>query len=789
VQYRGMWCPGTPLATAPAPAPETAPVPLPLPLPTPAPAPDCSTCSDGCFVEGQCYHQTPTGEAATEVLCVQYRGMWCPGTPPATAPPPAPVTAPVPVPLPAPTPVPTPVSNCGTCSGGCIVHGQCHHRDPTGATATEPVCAQYRGTWCPGTPPATAPAPVPAPVSLSPVTPCSSQQDLMSDALLYVVCNFNSPPDPQIMAAASCSSHQGTVICDHDSACEALGGQATRITCSDSLSTCDEVCQSLRRANTTGSCDGIWTSYGPELKDVVDWAARKCCRNYPATACEPWRASVHFCKNASDFLPSDTAHSWCEFRAGFPAHAECVAAGCHPHMEEGREACHCQEEAACTHLNGTMESLTCTEEADHWSREPSIYRAMEQGSCANLFTSWGEPLEQAVRHLARNCCASFPASICDPGAVLMTPCKETGDFIPDGIASEWCEMHGRHVSEAKCQQAGCRPEYGHDHMHCACNGPTTCSAAGGHWRHETCQDEIMHWDEGGRSLRQAAPGACEAIHTSWGEELEQALRHRARNCCRSYPATFCNPTAEPLTPCADTDDMMSDVVLHQHCDFGRPMLNRTACLAARCRFHDHDAHSSCDCPTQASCEQAGGTFRSRTCGAEFREMWDRGLSRAIEQRDCTGVTMDWGEDVSQWVVHAAERCCSSFPASICNPNATVMHPCASEAAFNASAVMDQWCDYYGHDPDRQDCERAGFCDCHKRDACEHFGGIYHERVCGAAMVHWDQGGQGLRRAHDMGTCEGVTTDWGESLTQALHHPASRCCTDFPKTACQTDAEA
>jgi hypothetical protein len=40
-------------------------------------------------------------------------------------------------------------AECDTCPGGCIVEGMCYTHDPEGNRATEPLCQQYFGVFCP----------------------------------------------------------------------------------------------------------------------------------------------------------------------------------------------------------------------------------------------------------------------------------------------------------------------------------------------------------------------------------------------------------------------------------------------------------------------------------------------------------------------------------------------------------------------------------------------------------------------------------------------------------------
>jgi len=43
---------------------------------------------------------------------------------------------------------------CGSCTGGCIVRGKCYHQTPWGKPVDDSVCGKFNGSWCGATPPA-----------------------------------------------------------------------------------------------------------------------------------------------------------------------------------------------------------------------------------------------------------------------------------------------------------------------------------------------------------------------------------------------------------------------------------------------------------------------------------------------------------------------------------------------------------------------------------------------------------------------------------------------------------
>lgn len=134
-----------------------------------------------------------------------------------------------------------------------------------------------------------------------------------------------------------------------------------------------------------------------------------------------------------------------------------------------------------------------------------------------------------------------------------------------------------------------------------------------------------------------------------------------------------------------------------------------------------------------------------------------------------------------------------------------MTPCKDEADFAADTVMHSWCDFNNNWPTTEDCTEAGChaweeegedgvmlsrCNCDGMSACTALGGTPHQRTCGDDIKHWgDSALNGLLHAAEKnGTCEGVTTPWGEDVTQWLRHPALKCCKSFPKTVCDKTAK-
>jgi len=326
---------------------------------------------------------------------------------------------------------------------------------------------------------------------------------------------------------------------------------------------------------------------------------------------------------------------------------------------------------------------------------------------------------------------------------------------------------------------------------CHCDDAEACSALGGSPGSMSCGEGMKHMGPEEMSVIKQAheAGTCTSIHMPWGELLEQWMDHPARKCCSSYPATACAPTAVQVTPCKATSDLKADEVLHSWCEIPGSPPPKAPCEAAGCSHSEWESDGiiemSCHCETQAACESLKGKFQQRTCGQEV-DGYDFQTRKALQDLGngtCAEAWMPWGEAAVDWVRGQADRCCESFPATVCNPEAELQTPCASSEAFNSTAVIHEWCQYNGIEPAYEVCEDLGFCHCHTKAACEHFKGTFHTETCGEYARHWDEGGRSLIAAKSAETCEGVETTWGESLESAIAHYAKQCCTSFPSTIC------
>lgn len=344
--------------------------------------------------------------------------------------------------------------------------------------------------------------------------------------------------------------------------------------------------------------------------------------------------------------------------------------GCHAWDENGESRCHCQEEKACTALGGRFHTNTCGEELNHWDEGGvSLKKAEKAGTCDKVRTTWGEPLERAAKHLAQKCCKSFPKSICNPEGEVHTPCVDQGDFDPDAVANQWCNLRHANPSKDACKEEGCHTWDENGVTRCHCEEEDACKTLGGKFNKQTCGQELNHWDEGGVSLRKAKKkGTCDKVRTSWGESLERASKHLAQKCCKSFPRSLCNPEGTIPHPCTSQDQFDPDATMNEWCHLTKH--DKKKCDEAKCQFWPGELENGhCYCSDEDSCKKAKGKWKRHSCLREMLNFDDGGksLKAAKKQGKCDGIKTEWMEPLHDAVRWRASKCCKNAPKSICDP--------------------------------------------------------------------------------------------------------------------------
>lgn len=245
--------------------------------------------------------------------------------------------------------------------------------------------------------------------------------------------------------------------------------------------------------------------------------------------------------------------------------------------------------------------------------------------------------------------------------------------------------------------------------------------------------------------------------------------------------------------CRDLDDFEPGNILSEWCVVSA-VANATACANMGCevRFGAGPDKYQCVCHGRVRCGRFDGQMMQTTCGDKAAQAEiPAELLAVVESGTCDGRTGD--TDVEEWVRSRAARCCKSFPASACEKDAEVAHPCIDATDFMPDKVMSGWCEFHHRQPIGTECVDAGcklydgFCHCDSVAQCNHFGGVFKEATCLAQGTHWSDYRKMLSSVSAAGTCANQTTPWGADLGNFLQEQAESCCRSFPFSVCQKQA--
>ncbi|CAE7883434.1 unnamed protein product, partial [Symbiodinium microadriaticum] len=249
--------------------------------------------------------------------------------------------------------------------------------------------------------------------------PCKSLEDYMPEAKMseYGWCNVEgkTTPSESECLAANCSAHgypdHPHCHCATEEGCALIGSTWKYHLCKEEMRMYQqgEIYTLWEEAKALGTCNGVVTSWHSTLPESMDWPARKCCASWPQTFCDPADTLATPCKDASDFLADHV----------------------------------------------TDDGVTCMDWLQQWWSEYwALKNASAAGSCSGMDLPWGESLQDWVTHPAKQCCASFPATICDKDAKFMTPCKVAADFMPEQELYSYCDFEPK-LDNVTCEATGC----------------------------------------------------------------------------------------------------------------------------------------------------------------------------------------------------------------------------------------------------------------------------------------------------------------------------------------------
>jgi len=619
------------------------------------------------------------------------------------------------------------------------------------------------------------------------MTPCESEADFIPTNVLHEWCEVNPVPDASTCGSHGCHGDGSYCHCSSHSSCASLGGSWKTSTCGEDLGHKDVAWhQAVAQASDDGTC-GQSRVHDSTVEDAISWSSRKCCASYPANACYKGLKKMTPCKDDADFLPGHFLHEWCEFHGTVPETCG-TTPGCHA----GEGWCHCDNYEACTAAGGAWNQRTCDAEIQEWdSKKHLAVQSAATGNCEDV--DWhGQPMSVALQHESSKCCASYPASVCDPTTQKMTPCKDEADFMPSNPLHQWCELHGASVDSDTCTAHGCTSHNGH----CHCDSQSSCDGVGGTWKVTTCDMEMGYWEPAKHKALQEAyeNGTC-GVDSTYGD-LVSMIDYPARQCCASFPATLCDPTAKKMTPCKDEADFMPSNVVHEYCDLHGSSVDSDTCTAHGCRSN----HGHCHCDSQPSCEGVGGTWQVTTCDMEIG-YWEPAKHKALREADesgTCGVHTMYG-DLANMIDYTATKCCASFPATLCDKTARHMTPCKDEGDYTPDKEMYAWCDFYSDGavmPEETVCNAQegcyggqGWCHCADRASCEAVGAFWNAHTCAKELSQWSpEQHKMLQKADEHGTCLDLEVR-GMRAQDFVNWPAQQCCKSFPASICDKDVQA
>lgn len=245
--------------------------------------------------------------------------------------------------------------------------------------------------------------------------------------------------------------------------------------------------------------------------------------------------------------------------------------------------------------------------------------------------------------------------------------------------------------------------------------------------------------------------------------------------------------------CRDLDDFEPSNIFSEWCVVSA-LTNATACASVGCevRFGAEPDKYQCVCSGKEKCGGFGALTMQTTCGDEAAKAEIQAEFIAeIESGTCDDKTR--GIDVGGWVRSRAARCCKSFPASVCEKDAEVAHPCKDANDFMPDRVMSRWCEFRDMQPNRTECIETGckpyndFCHCNSVTQCSNFGGVFREATCLAQGIHWFDYRKILSSVSATGTCANQTTPWGVDVGNFLQEQAESCCRSFPLSVCSEES--
>ncbi|CAE7573918.1 ispH [Symbiodinium natans] len=243
------------------------------------------------------------------------------------------------------------------------------------------------------------------------------------------------------------------------------------------------------------------------------------------------------------------------------------------------------------------------------------------------------------------------------GSSLPPICKDSADFMPEKEMWAYCDMYSAGVvvppADVCNAQTGC---YG-DQGWCHCEKKEGCVAVGGTWIAQTCAMEMDTFSpEQIDALRLAdVNGTCVDIYAQ-GMAVADFAGWTAQSCCQSFPASVCNKTLLPQTPCLHDEDFEHNKTQWAWCNL-YPTPTEHDCKAQGCEGSEWHCH----CEEEESCVALGGQWSEYQCWQDLKWMAatvHEGIAKAKHQHSCDDIEV-YHSKLEYQVEWLGKSCCSS----------------------------------------------------------------------------------------------------------------------------------
>lgn len=221
--------------------------------------------------------------------------------------------------------------------------------------------------------------------------PCAKDEDFTPDVVFAGQCKFSGDvPSEDVCLSKGCHPEpEGGCTCIDEEPCKKAGGTFKGFTCNE-MGVMGEMSEHIEAAKKAGTCPN-------PLSFQIKFYAKRCCKNYPVSFCNPTGEVKTMCKDA-DFNPKAKYHSWCSVGKSV-SEDECKAAGC-----DWLDECHCDSKEKCDKTKSFWQEVSCEQYVEYMD-SGMLAKAIKEGKCDP-----GQSMEYA--YPVSKCCTSGK-SVCD----------------------------------------------------------------------------------------------------------------------------------------------------------------------------------------------------------------------------------------------------------------------------------------------------------------------------------------------------------------------------------------